>query len=172
MGAAVALIVTVMACDSGKGSTTDAKSALRKSKAASGCVAQAGETPAALAVRDYIKNSQPKPMRFLTAAGSDSAVPDDAFHELQDKGPTYYYAGTDAAKKKVRDKLELAGPFTALLVVVRGVKKNDDGTEVLRIGGHYLTGEYDGKAGDSRAYRMACDTAGWSIKNKQDEKGS
>ncbi len=172
---AVALLMTLAllsvmftACESSKGSKSEAVSGARP-KADAGCMEQPGSTPVALAVRDFIKHSEPKPMRFLTAAGTDSAIPDDGLRELQDKGPTYFYSGPEAALKKVRAKLDTAGPYTALLVVMHGDKKNDDGTEVVQLGGHYLTGEFDGKSAVSRAYTMACDTAGWRIKSKADQ---
>ncbi|MEP6764626.1 MAG: hypothetical protein ABJB66_09965 [Gemmatimonadaceae bacterium] len=163
----VVLGVVIGACDSGKGSSV-AKTASGKAKAEKGCVAEAGSSAATVAIRDFIKNSEPKPMRFLSAAGTDSAVPDEGLRALQDKGPTYFYAGSEEQKKKVRDKIELAGPFTALLIVMRSDKKNADGTEVVSLGGHYLTGEFDGKVAPARAYTMSCDTAGWSIKSKAD----
>ncbi|MEP6780278.1 MAG: hypothetical protein ABJC26_10335 [Gemmatimonadaceae bacterium] len=159
--------VAIGACDSGKGSSA-AKVASGKATVAKGCVEEPGSSAATVAIRDFIKNSDPKPMRFLSAAGTDSAVPEEGLRALQDKGPTYFYAGTDEQKKKVRDKIELAGPFTALLIVMRSDKKNDDGTEVVNLGGHYITGEFDGKAAASHAYTMSCDTSGWSIKSKAD----
>ena len=171
VGARLAALILIAALSAGcesKSSKTGA-AGIGKAKTVSGCVEQPGSTAIALAVRDFIKHSEPKPMRFLTAAGTDSAIPDEGIRELQDKGPTYFYAGADAARKKVREKLELAGPFTALLVVMRGDRKNEDGTEVVSLGGHYVTGQFDGKAAASHAYTMSCDTAGWRIKTKADQ---
>lgn len=166
--AVVVLGVAIGGCDSGKGAGAT-KLASGKAKVAKGCVEEPGSSAATVAIRDFIKNSVPKPMRFLTAAGTDSAVPEEGLRALQDKGPTYFYAGTEAQKKKVRDKIELAGPFTALLIVMRSDKRNDDGTEVVSLGGHYITGEFDGKRAASQAYTMSCDTSGWSIKSKADQ---
>ena len=91
---------------------------------------------------------------------------------LQDKGPTYFYAGKETQKAKVREKLEQAGPFTALLVVMRADRKNTDGTRTVDLGGHFVTGKYDGKETPSRSYTFKCDTAGWAMASKKDGSGS
>src|SRR5262245_12812434 len=69
-----------------------------------------GDTAAVfLAYLEYINTAKPAGLRFLTAAGTDSAAPDDAFRAMQDKGPSFFYGGDDAAKKKIRQKLENDG---------------------------------------------------------------
>lgn len=168
LAGAILLTLTLAACDTGK-SAAAAKTVGGKGKANSGCAEEPGQGAVSIALRDFIKTTEPKPMRFLSAVGTDSAVPDASIRELQDKGPTYLWGGNDAAKKKLREKIELAGPFTALLIAVRGDKKNGDGTEVVSIGGHFLTGEFDGKPAARHAYTMACDTAGWHVKSKADQ---
>jgi hypothetical protein len=133
------------------------------------CAPQPGKTADFVAVADYIKNTQPKPMRFLSAAGTDSAVSEDGMLAMQDKGPTYYYAGKESALKAVRDKLELAGPFTALLIVTHDATKNADGTRTIRLSGHFVTGEQDGKATKAQTYTMSCGPTGWTVASKKEE---
>lgn len=103
------------------------------------------------------------PRRFLNAAGTDSALSDIAMKTLTELGPTYYWAGNDAAKAKLREKLENVGPWPALLVVVRGEKKTSATVATVRIGGTYLTGQMHGKAVPTTTYTMSCSVAGWTI---------
>lgn len=166
------LILACAACNGGRDAGGKTAGANAKTAAEPSCAPQPGVTPGFLAVADYIKTTQPAPMRFLTAAGTDSAVSDDGMRALQDKGPTYFYAGKESQKQKVREKLEQAGPFTALLVVMRGDTKNADGTQTIRLGGHFVTGKYDGTNTPSRAYTYACSADGWKMSAVKDEAGS
>ena len=168
LGVAGALIsASSTACGGGTGDA--AKSATpAKVVESKDCAPQPGKTADFVAIADYIKSTEPKPMRFLSAAGTDTAVSDDGMAAMQDKGPTYFYAGKEAAMKAVRDKLELAGPFTALLIVNHGVTKNADGTRTIKLGGHFVTGEFDGKLAKSMTYTMSCGAAGWAVAGKKE----
>lgn len=116
-----------------------------------------------VALRHFAKNADPLPRRFLNAAGTDSALSDVAMKTLTELGPTYYWAGNDAAKAKLRDKLETVGPWPALLVVVRSEKKTSATAATVRLGGTYLTGQMHGKALPTSTYTMSCNVAGWTI---------
>lgn len=136
------------------------------------CQAVAGKSALQLALRHYIKAAVPLPRRFLIAAGTDSGMSDAAMKTLVEFGPTYYYAGSEAVKAKLRDKLTTVGPWPALLVVLRGDKKIGTSTEIIRLGGHYVTGEFDGQHAVSREYTMSCGAAGWTLKSVKEEKGA
>ena len=126
-----------------------------------------------LALRHFVKAAIPLPRRFLIAAGTDSALSDTDMKTLvAEFGPTYYYAGSEASKAKLRDKLSTVGPWPVLLVVLRGDKKIGPTTELIRLGGHYVTGEFDGKVAVSREYTMTCGGAGWTLKDVKEEKGA
>lgn len=136
------------------------------------CQAVAGKSALQLALRHYIKAAAPLPRRFLVAAGTDSGMSDAAMKTLIEFGPSYYYTGSEAAKAKLRDKLTTVGPWPVLLIVLRSDKKIGTTTEVIRLGGHYVTGEFDGQQAVSREYTMSCGAAGWTVKDAKEEKGA
>lgn len=122
-------------------------------------------TALSLAVLDYITKADPRPQRFLSAFGTDSALPEDGFKSLQAKGPTYYYNDNPKNQAQVRAKLEEAGPYTTMLVVYKGKKEADNGNTVtVSLGGHYVGGEFEGKAAPVRDITARCDSTGWRLK--------
>jgi hypothetical protein len=115
-----------------------------------------------VAVLDYITTADPRPQRFLSAFGTDSALPEDGFKALQDKGPTYYYNDNPKNQAQVRAKLEQAGPYTTMLVVYKGRQDTDAGNAVtVSVGGHYVGGEHEGKVAPVRDITVRCDSTGW-----------
>lgn len=117
-----------------------------------------------VAFLDFIKNTSPAPQRFLTAAGTDSAAPEDGFRAMQDKGPSYFYGGDEAAKQKLKEKLASVGPYASLLIVFRGSTSSTNGDTVsFDLGGHYVGGEHDGKVGESRTMVVACADSAWKV---------
>ncbi|MEO7521300.1 MAG: hypothetical protein ABIW79_05735 [Gemmatimonas sp.] len=134
--------------------------------------ANADTTPVSLAVRDFITKATPTPQRYLSAAGSDSAVPEDGFKVLQDKGPTFYFSSDSVAQRKIREKLANDGPYASLLVVYKGQTTTDGGRGIdIRLGGHYVGGELDGKVATNKRYAIRCDSTGWSIASSAEEPG-
>jgi len=132
--------------------------------AAPQCVSR-DSTAMTMAVLDYITKADPRPQRFLSAFGTDSALPEDGFKTLQGKGPTYYYNDNPKNQAQVRAKLEEAGPYTTMLVVYKGKTEADNGnTLTVSIGGHYVGGEFEGKTAPVRAITVRCDTTGWRVK--------
>lgn len=123
-----------------------------------------------LAYAEYIKNTKPMGLRFLTAAGTDSAAPEDAFRAMQDKGPSYFYGGDSAARRKIRETLENVGPFASLLIVHRGATPNARGdTLTVHLGGHYIGGELDGKVATSSTIVVVCADSAWKVASTRDE---
>jgi hypothetical protein len=139
-------------------------------EASAACATEvSGKLPIQLALRHYIKQTTPKPMRFLVAAGTDSALSETGAKVLQEFGPMYYYAGGEAAMQKVRERLDIVGPFPALLVVKRSSAKPTSSTEIIRLGGHFVTGEHDGKKAGSSQYTFVCGAGGWTMKDVKTE---
>ncbi|MES2524975.1 MAG: hypothetical protein V4617_19920 [Gemmatimonadota bacterium] len=135
--------------------------------------AKSDTTPVSLAVRDYVTRAMPSAQRFLSAVGTDSALPDDGFRVLQDKGPTYFYSSDTTAQRKIREKLAEVGPFGSLLVVYRGQTAAADGRSVdVRLGGHYVGGQHDGKQLATKRFSIRCDSTGWSIASSAEEPGA
>ena len=130
-----------------------------------------GDTTALyLAYLEYINTTKPAGLRFLTAAGTDSAAPDDAFRAMQDKGPSFFYGGDAAAKQKIREKLENDGPFASLLIVHRGATPSAGGDTVsVRLGGSYVSGELDGKPATNRTIVVVCADSAWKVSTNNAE---
>ncbi|MCO4101137.1 hypothetical protein [Gemmatimonas sp.] len=121
-------------------------------------------TPVGLAVLDYITAADPHPQRFLSAVGTDSALPDDGFKTLQDKGPTYFYTSDPKGQAQVKAKLESAGPYASMLVVYKGKIEAENGNAVtVTLGGHYVGGEHEGKVAPVRQITVRCDSTGWRL---------
>ncbi len=157
------LLLMLVACG---GSETRDAAAVAKAAAASGApkCSGPGESPVAVAVRDFIRNAAPPPQRFLSAAGSDSGVPEDGFKVLQDKGPSFYYSADTVAQRKMRAKLEGDGPYASMLVVYHGKTVAPSGDSVtVSLGGHYVGGVQHGTVSPTRQILVACDTSGWTV---------
>jgi len=131
-----------------------------------------GDSAAIAATFGYLRGLMPTPQRFLVAAGTDSGVPDAVRAALQDKGPTYYYTGTDAQRKAVRDKLESVGGYTTLLVVYRGTQTVSDTSAVARFRGWYVGGQHDGKAATARTVYLSCTPTGWQVARVEEERST
>jgi len=164
-------LLLLAAC--GGGATADrAKADSAKMAAGPSCVST-DTTPVGLAVLDFITKAEPLPKRFLSAAGTDSAMPDDGFKVLQDKGPTYFYSSDTVAQRKIREKLEEVGPYPSMLVVFHGKTEADNGNTVtVRLGGHYVGGDDNGKVAPTRSFEVRCDTTGWKVASSKTEGGA
>jgi len=164
-------LLVIAACSGGD---NGAASRSNKQTASSPACVSTDTTPVGLAVREYITTATPTPQRYLSAAGTDSAVPEDGFKVLQDKGPTYYYGGDEKAKAAIRERLEVVGPYASLLVVYHGKTEANNGNAVtVSLGGHYIGGEHEGKVSPTRSIEIVCDTAtGWKVGAVKTESGA
>ena len=157
----------VLACGGERASADDASPSPKARAAAAAKVASCrrGDTTAVYAAyREFIKITTPTAQRCLTAAGTDSAAPDDAFRAMQDKGPSYYYSGDSVAQRKVREKLASVGPYASLLIAHRGAVSSAGGdTVVVSLRGHFIGGELDGTKAADKAITVACGDAGWKV---------
>ncbi|HSJ62438.1 MAG TPA: hypothetical protein VK922_00910 [Gemmatimonadaceae bacterium] len=111
----------------------------------------------------YMNGLTPTPRRFLSAAGTDSALPEAVFEGVQAKGPTYFYPGDEAGRRQVLEKLRSVGSWPTLLVVWRGNQVQSDSTVAVRLGGHYVGGAEDGTAAPVKELLFACDTLPWQF---------
>jgi hypothetical protein len=127
------------------------------------CEESPGSDVYGVAFTQYMDGLVPTPRRFLSAAGTDSALPEKVFEAVQDKGPTYFYPGEEAGRAVVRQKLRDAGPWATLLVVWRGNEVQNDSTVVIRLAGHYVGGDEDGQPALAKSLQFACDTLPWQF---------
>ena len=130
--------------------------------------------PVALAVRDFITAADPAPQRFLTAAATDSALPQSAQTVVERKGPVFIWPSDAATQAKMRTKLEGDGPWINMLVVVRGETPQPDGTVEVRVGGWYVGLDVDGRESPERRFTVECvagDTPVWRVVNAASSEG-
>lgn len=154
----VACFALLLVACGGEGTSRNSSSNMQ---AESSCAA-ADSSTVALAVLDYITTAQPRPQRFLHASGTDTAVTDAGLKVLQDKGPTFFYVGSEEAKKKLRDKLEYDGPYPSMLVVMRSRDvAADSASETLTLAGHYVANQEHGTSAAPRTYSFRCDSSRW-----------
>lgn len=113
-------------------------------------------SPVAIAVLDYITTADPKPLRFLNAATTDSALPPAAEAVVKEKGPTFYWLPNEKNQQQIRDKLESGGEWPNMLVLVRELSDNGAGTTVVRIGGRYVGKPHEGRESPERRYTIRC----------------
>ena len=133
---------------------------------------QSPDSATAQAVLAYIKDANPYPQRFLSAALTDSALPDVGVEALQVKGPTYFYPPDSAGRVKVRRKMDDVGPYTSLLVAWHGMSREADSALVVRLGGGYVGGKYEGTPSAPKSYRFRCTEGRWTLAKAADEKKS
>ncbi|HEU4565326.1 MAG TPA: hypothetical protein VFS05_11775 [Gemmatimonadaceae bacterium] len=124
------------------------------------------------ATLSYIADLTPKPRRFLNPVGTDSTLPGPAFDALLSKGPSYFYPADSAGRMKVREKLDLVGPWATLLVAWGGAERLSDTTAVIRLRGHYVIGEGEGTQAPARALRFVCGDDGWRLSGSQEERST
>jgi hypothetical protein len=177
--AAIAACLALAACGGGGDQRAVADSAgwLANAKSAAardGTPANCGPGTAdavTLAVTEYVKTAMPRPQRFLYSVGTDSALPDPAIRALQDRGPTYLFPGAAEMQAAVRAQLHDKGDYTTMLVVLRDATRSDS-TVAVRVDGHYVGGEEDGKPGGARRLVAACSGGRWRIAGAAPEKGA
>ncbi|GLC27098.1 hypothetical protein [Roseisolibacter agri] len=124
-----------------------------------------------LAVREYIKQATPKPQRFLVSVGTDSALPEAGQRALQDKGPMYLFPAQPALQQQMRTLLHDKGDYTTLLLVLRDATRRDS-TATVRLDGHYVGGEDDGKPAGPRVYQVSCAAGKWRLAGAAPERGA
>jgi hypothetical protein len=124
-----------------------------------------------LAVTEFVKTAQPKPQRFLYSVGTDSALPDPGIRALQDHGPTYLFPGAPELQATVRAQLHDKGDYTTMLVVLREATRQDS-TVAVRVHGHYIGGEEDGRSTGPRRLVAACSAGKWRIAGAAAEKSA
>jgi hypothetical protein len=119
----------------------------------------------AVAVADYIANVEPRPLRFLNAAASDSALPEEALKVLQDKGPTFYWLDGEKQQQQILDKLAGDGDWATLLVVLRGEERDEPGHAFVTLGGEFKGGKLAGTVVPERRIELRCtaDSAAWTV---------
>ena len=159
----VALVALAAACGGESGGSGREVSAA--------CTADTGAR-VATAVTDFLKTAQPTPQRYLTAAGTDSALPEPGLKVLQEKGPTYFYPADSTQQGKVREQLATIGDYNTILVTFRGITQPAEDSAIVRLGGHYVGGKADGQHYGPRSYTFACDSAGWRIAGSGAETGT
>ena len=167
----LALAAALAACGGGERNASDGRPSA--SGGTTGCTQPPGDSAYFVATQEYLKGLTPKPRRFLSPVGTDSALPEAAFKALQDNGPSYLYPSDAAGQKKVLERLEEVGPWTALLVSWRGVERLGDSAAVIRLRGHYLLGaDPNAPVTPARVLRFQCEGGRWRFARTEEERVS
>ena len=171
---AAMVALSLAACGGGK---SDAARGQKSAGDVAGCGTLDTARVVSLAVTQYITTADPKPLRFLYMAGTDSMLPDAGARALQDKGPTYLWPADLSKAGPVRKKLGDAGPWNALLVTYKGVSQPTPETARVRIGGTWVGPVDDGKQLGVKAASFECTTSGdsantWRLTGMAPEQGA
>lgn len=125
----------------------------------------------ASAVRQYVESRTPMPMRFMTAVGTDSAMPTAGMAVLQAKGPTYLFPADSAGQETVKAQLTRS-PWGTLLVTYHGIEQVDAGTAHVRIGGTWIIGDDAGSSSGYEDVEFRCSGQRWFPRDSVPETGS
>jgi hypothetical protein len=174
LGSVPFVAIFLAACSGGDRDAANARIAAR---AGAGCGSLDTSAVVAKAVTQFITTTDPKPLRFLYMAGTDSTLPDAGQRAVQDKGPTYLWPANPAQQPVVRKKLEDAGPWNALLITYKGIDQPTPETARVRIGGTWIGPVDDGKQLGVKAATFECSTVGdsahsWQFKSIASEQGA
>lgn len=123
------------------------------------CIAPTDQDLAAAAARAYIDGRSPKPLRFLSAVSTDSAMPVTGMRVLQDLGPTYLYPPDSAGQEVIHARLA-ESPWPSMLVTYHGFEHTADAATV-RIGGAWVAGELDGQHAGYEEIAFTCLNGSW-----------
>lgn len=145
------MLLTITGCggDAGRGA------------AASACAEPSPSELLDSAVRSYIAGRSPTPLRFLTAVGTDSAMPNAGMLVLQDKGPTYLFPADSTSQAKVRERLNEAA-WASLLVTYHGIESTGEDAATVRLGGTWVSGELDGQSAGHEDVGFICREGSWT----------
>lgn len=112
------------------------------------------------AVRAYLDERKPTPLRFLTAVGTDSAMPPAGMTVLQDRGPTFFFPADDAARAQVRGLLGETN-WPTMLVTYHGLEALGDRVAEVALGGVYVEGSDDGTIAPRDTITFLCEQGRW-----------
>jgi len=151
------LLALLAACGGGSGGSdkASANAASETLDPATACI-DVRPLPVALAVLAYVTTAEPKPLRFLNAVTTDSALPPAAEAVVQDKGPTFYWLPQEKNQLQIREKLARDGDWPTMLVVVRADAVNADGSHVVRVGGSYIGKPHEAQVSPEKRYSVRC----------------
>ncbi len=162
--APLATLSLAVACGGSQDNASASGSAVTLNPATACAISTPG--PVTLAVRDFITTAEPRPLRFLNAVATDSALPEAAAALVQDKGPTFYWLSDEKSQQQIRSKLATGGDWPTMLVLLREHTDHGDGTHTVRIGGRYVERPNDGEVSPEKRYTVSCQTdstAVWAI---------
>ena len=173
---AIAALV-LLACEQPSDEAKARTKAQVAAREAAGCGSLDTARVVRLAVTQFVSTADPKPLRFLYMAGTDSTLPAAGSRALQDKGPTYLWPADPTKQAPVRKRLSDAGPWNALLVTYKGVSQPTPKTARVRIGGTWIGPVDDGKQLGVKAASFECKSAGdsahiWRLTGIAPEQGA
>jgi hypothetical protein len=155
----VALLVATAAACGGGG---DGERGGRPSGSAIRC-ADPGDSVLYKAVSAYVRQLEPRPVRFVMAYTGDDALPSAARAAMQQIGPTFIWPSDTAQQARTRDMLRERGQFTTMLLSFKGMERTGRDEVVVRFGGTYIGGDLDGRQAPLGSVTFGCDRARWVL---------
>ena len=92
----------------------------------------------ATAVPEFVRTAQPRALRYLVPATSDTSLPEEGRAALQMKGQTFLYPNDTTQRTQLINRLSDAGEFATMLVAYKGVRLVTPDSAVVEFAGHYI----------------------------------
>lgn len=153
------LLLSVAAACGGSGDTAGGD---RPSSSVIRCP-EPGDSVLYNAVRAYVRQLEPRPVRFVMVPGGNEALPGAARAAMQQIGPTFMWPADTALQTKTRAMLKERGQFTTMLLAFKGMERTGRDEVVVRFGGTYIGGDLDGRQAPLGAVTFGCDRARWVL---------
>jgi hypothetical protein len=115
------------------------------------------------AVAAYVRQLEPRPVRFVMAYSGSEALPGPARAAMQQIGPTFIWPEDAAGQQKMRDMLKQRGEYTTMLLTFKGMERTGRDEVVVRFGGRYVGTDMDGREAPLGAVHFNCDRAQWVL---------
>ncbi len=155
----LALSLVLSACE---GRSTDSATGERRLGSAIRC-AEPGDSVLYKSVAAYVRQLEPRPVRFVMAPSGTEALPSAARAAMQQIGPTFMWPSDPARQQEMRAMLKERGQFTTMLLSFKGMERTNRDEVVVRFGGRYIGTDMDGREAPLGVVYFACERAQWVL---------
>ena len=114
-------------------------------------------------VAAYVRQLEPKPVRFVMAYSGAEALPGPARAAMQQIGPTFIWPDDAPGQEKMRAMLKERGEYTTMLLSFKGMERTSRDEVVVRFGGRYVGTDLDGREAPLGAVHFNCQRAQWVL---------
>lgn len=114
-------------------------------------------------VAAYVRQLEPRPVRFVMASSGAEALPSAARAAMQQIGPTFIWPDDASGQEKMRAMLKERGNYTTMLLSFKGMERTGRDEVVVRFGGRYVGTDLDGREAPLGAVHFNCQRAQWVL---------